>query len=182
MDAQPYVPRCECCLPYLQSHLPCTPPFWFSKNNMEDIKSISSPDLRGQLLTLRISLCNIRNSRLVSLKICEPPPQVNFDLKQRSWHGLEVRSLELETWWSFSERKHCAMFVSHSHSPYPLTLLPATTCGLAVPGTPAIEQKSLNFEHIKEATKLKENFPQPEHSSPNVDWRKLRDEATLSLL
>lgn len=125
---------------------------------MKDIKIIRHPDLRGQILTFRISLCNIISSRPVSLQICEPPPQVNFDLKQRSWHCLKVRSLELEPWWSFSERKHCAVFVSPSHSSFPLPSFP-TTCGLAVPEVPGIEHKPLKFRHIKEPIQNQAELP-----------------------
>ena len=101
--------------------------------------------------------CNIRSCRLIRLKTCEPP-QVNFDLEQRSWHCLKVRSLESEPWWSFSERKHCAVFVSPSHSSFPLAPLP-TTCGLAVPKVPGIEGNSLSLEHIKASMQNQAEVP-----------------------
>lgn len=121
------------------------------------VKIINHSDLRGHRLPSGFPL---QHQKLwtVRLKICEPLPQVNFDLKQKSWHCLKVRSLESEAWWSFWERKHCAMFVSPSHSSFPRASLP-TTCGLAVPDAPGIEQKSLNLEYFKEATQNPKRNP-----------------------
>lgn len=141
--------------PYGQRNVPCTPSFWILDWKVEIGRCQShlpSWSQRADADYPQDFFCSIKSCRLISLKTCEPPPQVNFDLEQRSWHCLKVRSLESEPWWSFSERKHCAVFVSPSHSSFPLASLP-TTCGLAVPEAPGIERRSLNLKHVRVYTK-----------------------------
>ena len=139
--------------------------FWPEIWMLACVGVIKPPDLRADANYPQDFFCSIRSCRLIRLKTCEPPPQVNFDLEQRSWHCLKVRSLESEPWWSLSERKHCAVFVSPSHSSFPLALLP-TTCGLAVPEAPGIEGKLLSLKHIKDATQNQREGPSTWASFP----------------